>query len=128
MLTSKRERPRIGVLGVAFKGNIDDCRESPAIEIVELLEARGCEVAICDPHVKNPGYVTVEAAAQDADLLLVLADHDEFKALNHADLAGRMRAPMMFVVLDIKGEMIEQPGSGLTIVNYGNLYRYVDQG
>lgn len=42
---------RILVLGLAYKKNIDDTRESPAVEIMDLLQGKGAEVAYSDPHV-----------------------------------------------------------------------------
>ena len=44
---------RILVLGLAYKKNVDDMRESPALKLIELLEARGASVAFHDPH--HPG-------------------------------------------------------------------------
>src|SRR3954462_9109897 len=42
---------RVLVLGAAYKPNVDDCRESPAVELMELLQDRGAEVSYADPHV-----------------------------------------------------------------------------
>jgi UDP-N-acetyl-D-glucosamine dehydrogenase len=42
---------RVLVLGAAYKPDVDDCRESPAVELMELLQDRGAEVAYSDPHV-----------------------------------------------------------------------------
>ncbi|MBV8233833.1 MAG: nucleotide sugar dehydrogenase, partial [Planctomycetaceae bacterium] len=42
---------RVLVLGAAYKPNVDDCRESPAVELMELLKDRGAVVSYSDPHV-----------------------------------------------------------------------------
>ena len=42
---------RVLVLGAAYKPDVDDCRESPAVELMELLQERGAEVSYNDPHV-----------------------------------------------------------------------------
>jgi UDP-N-acetyl-D-glucosamine dehydrogenase len=80
---------RILLLGAAYKKNIDDCRESPALEILEMLIERGAEVSFSDPHVKrlHPGRahkftqesvrLTPEALA-GFDLALLVTDHDDF--------------------------------------------------
>ncbi|MCE2901938.1 MAG: nucleotide sugar dehydrogenase [Gemmatimonas sp.] len=74
---------RVLVLGVAYKKDLDDVRESPALDIIRLLEARGAEVAFHDPHVaafREHGYVrsssalTPEALA-GADAVLIVTDH-----------------------------------------------------
>ena len=51
-----KEAEKISVLGVAYKGNTDDARESPAFEIINGLKAAGYEIAIHDPHFDNPDY------------------------------------------------------------------------
>jgi UDP-N-acetyl-D-glucosamine dehydrogenase len=73
-------------LGVAYKANVGDTRESPALEILAALRAKGAEVAYCDPWVATTpvGDVemkSVEASPQrlaEADCVLILADHAVF--------------------------------------------------
>ncbi len=98
---------RVGVLGLAFKGETDDIRESPAVDIVELLLGEGCSVSAYDPaatkrtqEVLPPGpnlrYVTdAYAAAQDADALLILTDWAEFAALDIDRLNKTLRYPII---------------------------------
>jgi len=76
---------RILLLGLAYKKNSGDARESPAIRIASLLAARGADVRAADPHV-DPALVpaTVRLVALDetelaaADLVVILVDHDRF--------------------------------------------------
>jgi UDP-N-acetyl-D-glucosamine dehydrogenase len=75
---------RVLVLGVAYKPNVADTRDSPAIEIVDMLTAKGARVAYHDPHVpaltvdgaRLESVATVRPA--DYDLLLVLTNHDGY--------------------------------------------------
>ncbi|HEX5816173.1 MAG TPA: nucleotide sugar dehydrogenase [Methylomirabilota bacterium] len=75
---------RVLVLGVAYKPNVADTRDSPAIEIVDMLTAKGARVAYHDPHVpaltvngaRLESVATVRPA--DYDLLLVLTSHDGY--------------------------------------------------
>jgi UDP-N-acetyl-D-glucosamine dehydrogenase len=77
---------RILVLGVAYKRDIGDVRESPAIDIIELLRAKGAEVSYHDPHVSTlvPQDVPLEsvhdlwAAVADSDCVVVATDHSCF--------------------------------------------------
>ena len=81
---------RVLVLGLAYKPDIDDDRESPSYRLIELLLERGAEVAYCDPHfpVTRPGRrgrpelhsvpLTAEEFAR-YDLLLLATAHQEFK-------------------------------------------------
>jgi UDP-N-acetyl-D-glucosamine dehydrogenase len=75
---------RVLVLGVAYKKNTSDARESPAVRVSELLAALGCEVRIADSHVatdKLSQYTRVEiteAELRAADATVLLVDHDDF--------------------------------------------------
>lgn len=80
------EKPIIACLGLTYKGDVDDIRESPAIVVVELLRAEGLEVRAFDPFVPMkviPEQVdTIEAALSSADVILILTDHTVFRELN----------------------------------------------
>jgi UDP-N-acetyl-D-glucosamine dehydrogenase len=79
---------RLLVLGLAYKKNVDDCRESPAIKILRLLGDRGIRISYFDPHVRGyvshrygrlPGAELAELsddALRDSDATLILTDHD----------------------------------------------------
>lgn len=121
MLLNGTENPKIAAFGVTYKGNVDDVRESPSFEIVEMLKAQGFTVQVYDPHVANPEYVDLDTAVTAADLVVILTDHNEYKNMDHRHIASLMRHPVLF---DTRNIIKEQPGSGLTIVNYGNLYQF----
>ena len=98
---------RLAVLGLAFKGDTDDIRESPAIDLVEMLLAEGCTVVAYDPAAmvraesKIPRssqmrYASgVDEAAADADALLILTDWQEFARLDLVQLHSLMRYPII---------------------------------
>jgi UDPglucose 6-dehydrogenase len=98
---------RIGVLGLAFKGGTDDIRESPAIELVQMLLAEGCRIAAYDPAAMKRteemlpagpqlAYVgDAYAAAEDADALVVLTDWKEFAALDLHKINQALRYPIV---------------------------------
>jgi UDP-N-acetyl-D-mannosaminuronic acid dehydrogenase len=77
----------VAVLGLTFKADVDDTRESPALEVAERLIAAGLEVRAFDPHVRalpalNSHLVTsLDEALQRADAAVILVDHAEFKLL-----------------------------------------------
>jgi UDPglucose 6-dehydrogenase len=98
---------RIGVLGLAFKGETDDIRESPAIDLVEMLLAEGCSIRAYDPAAMkrteeilpagpNLRYVDdAYAAAEDVDALLILTDWSEFATLDLTRLNKLLRYPIV---------------------------------
>ena len=96
---------RLAVLGLAFKGGTDDIRESPSMELIELLLKEGSQVSAYDPAaIERAREVlgdrvsfTVNAydAAQGADALLVLTDWEEFASLDLDRLQTLMRYPIV---------------------------------
>lgn len=90
--------PRIAALGLAFKGNVDDLRNSPAVAIVNQLEDAGYDVAINDPHVNVAGIesVPLDEALAGADLVLLLTDHVEYAELDPARVAAAVRRPVLY--------------------------------
>ncbi len=77
---------RVLILGVAYKKNISDMRESPALDIIELLNRKGAAITYCDPHVPvltehglSMKSETFSAATlRKADCVVVVTDHDAF--------------------------------------------------
>ena len=77
---------RILVLGVAYKKNVSDLRESPALDIIHLLEAKGATVAYHDPYVPDfhyegmarSGVTDLAAALGQADCVVIATDHDAY--------------------------------------------------
>jgi UDP-N-acetyl-D-glucosamine dehydrogenase len=80
---------RVLILGVAYKKNVDDMRESPSLKLIELLEARGAEVSFHDPfipvipptreHAALTGRRSLPLSAdtlRDQDVVLIATDHD----------------------------------------------------
>ncbi|WP_312449979.1 UDP-N-acetyl-D-glucosamine 6-dehydrogenase [Stutzerimonas nitrititolerans] len=107
---------RILVLGIAYKKNVDDMRESPSVEIMELIEAKGGIVAYSDPHVPvfpqmrehhfelSSEPLTAESLAS-FDAVVLATDHDKFdydfikaKAKLIVDSRGTYRAPAEHIV------------------------------
>jgi len=77
---------RVAVLGVAYKGGVDDTRESPAKYVVQELRRRRARVIVYDPYTAESFGAerasTLEDAVRDADVVLVVTDHPEFKEID----------------------------------------------
>ena len=109
---------KIAVLGVAYKGNTGDDRESPAYEIIAKLKKDNYEISVWDPHVANEEYVDLNKATKDASLVLILCDHNEFKDLDYDLIKENMKKAIIF---DTKNIIKDVP-EGIELYNYGNLY------
>jgi len=126
---------RLGVLGLAFKGDTDDIRESPAIEIVKLLLNEGCTVAAFDPAATQRTEQVLPAraglryasdsydAATEADALLILTDWPEFAELDLRRINQSLRYPIV-----IDGRNLYDPGvmtdHGFTYLSVGRPAAY----
>jgi len=88
---------QIAALGLAYKPDVDDLRESPAIEIVRLLAEAGARVRTYEPYkpgAQVPGTdsaASLDGALRDADLVLLLVAHSPLKALQPAQAAALLR-------------------------------------
>ena len=94
----------VAVLGVTFKPNTDDMRDAPALTIVPALVGGGAKVRACDPQGRHEGEALLPgigwsedpyAAAEGADLLVILTEWNEFRALDLKRIAGAMTTARM---------------------------------
>ncbi len=90
--------PKIVALGAAYKPNVEDVRESPALEIVALLREDGYDVAHYDPLVAGMEYPSLVEVCRGADMLAVLVPHDQIVAdleRDRAAIEAAMRTPII---------------------------------
>lgn len=93
---------RVAALGLAFKPDVDDLRESPAVEVVRELAAAGALVTAWEPF--KPDFLldcaqmaaSFEGAIRNADMLLLLVAHSQFKSLDPAAVARLTPARLVF--------------------------------
>lgn len=87
---NKFKRPNIACLGLAFKADIDDLRESPSLRIVKQLKAMDIgDLFVCEPNIhshKDLELTSIQAAIENADIVVFLVSHKEFKSINILDL------------------------------------------
>ena len=123
-----RRGARVGILGLAFKARTDDVRESPALSIIEHLQAAGIDVVAHDPQASenaarlNPAIRIVGNAydaAVGADALAVLTEWDEYRALDMARLASLMRRRIIFDFRNITPEAMGEQQEGLVSIRLG---------
>jgi nucleotide sugar dehydrogenase len=76
----------VGVLGLSYKANVSDLRESPVKEIIKLLKENKANVLVFDPFVLNKSSVkSLEELLKKSDAILLATDHNEFKKINPQD-------------------------------------------
>ncbi len=95
-IMAENQGETITILGLAYKGNVDDTRESPAIQIADKLKAlTNYQIRTFDPFVASSSANSLESALDESDLALVLTDHDVFEKIPQKIIA-RMRTSILF--------------------------------
>lgn len=104
LLNGKVAQSKIAVLGAAFKPNSDDVRDSPALDIADMLQRDGAQVVIFDPEAnanalkRFPELIaaqSIEEALKDADIVLHLTEWQVFREIDPVKAKSLMRQPLM---------------------------------
>jgi UDPglucose 6-dehydrogenase len=120
----------IAVLGVTFKANTDDMRDSPGVEIVNALIDHGAHVKIYDPSFSTQAKGIFENVSwgrnayencDNADVVIIITDWSEFRALNLRELCRRVRNPLL---IDLRSMYLasEVEASGFTYCSVGRAF------
>ncbi|WP_106496131.1 nucleotide sugar dehydrogenase [Lentibacillus sp. Marseille-P4043] len=93
-------KPKVALLGLSFKGNVDDMRESPSLKIMEHLNKTNIDYNVYDPHIKDirvPHQVTdLDEAIADADVVVILTDHKRFQEYQPEVIGQAMKTRIVF--------------------------------
>jgi UDP-N-acetyl-D-mannosaminuronic acid dehydrogenase len=83
----------ITVFGVAYKSDVDDTRETPALKFIKLAENEGYNVKVHDPLVKSFEYeiLSLDEAVKDSDCIVIITDHSKFKEIDPGEISKLMR-------------------------------------
>jgi UDP-N-acetyl-D-mannosaminuronic acid dehydrogenase len=100
-VTKNINNPIIGCLGLTFKADIDDLRESPAMQITkEIVDKKIGKILVCEPNInkkfKEFQLCELTTVIQEANVILVLVDHSEFKAIDKRLLQNK-------IIIDCRG-------------------------
>lgn len=92
------EDPVVTILGISYKPDVGDTRESPLLHLFDILSGMGVYVRTYDPHASQESILkeSLEDALSESDLLVLGVHHKEFKNLPLKDLAGLMRNKNIF--------------------------------
>ncbi len=94
----KRKDEKVAVLGLAYKPDVDDLRESPAMEIAELLAEKNVPLFVAEPHInelpkslkhKHVKFRDALTAISEAEIVLILVKHRSFSYINPHSLEGK---------------------------------------
>ena len=92
----------VAFLGLSFKPNVDDLRESPAIKLAQYLQQMGAEICAYEPYRLDASIEgltqanSLEAALGDADLVVLAVAHDQFTTLRPSDIKSKTHARVVY--------------------------------
>lgn len=113
--------PVVTIFGVAYKGNIGDTRETPALKFIRLCERENWKLKIFDPYVNDFYFplLDLKNATEGSDCIVILTDHSEFKEIDPASITMRHK-----IVLDtrnsIKKDIWQKAGFIVKIMGSGD--------
>ena len=112
---------KVAVLGIAYKGNVSDPRESPGYELYLRLKEKGAEVITHDPYVSEYMDIKpekdIERALSGADALVLVTDHNDYKRADWEHLTSLMNDPVFVdtryvMPYEISGRKVRKLGVG----------------
>ncbi|MDR1026508.1 MAG: nucleotide sugar dehydrogenase, partial [Lactobacillus sp.] len=117
------DKPKVAIWGLAFKGGTDDCRESPAIEVIEPLIEFGLDIKAYDPKAMENArlilgdkisYAANEyEAAKGADVLVVLTEWKDFQKVDMVRIRDEMRNN---IIVDLRNLLDEKGAKNLGFI------------
>ncbi len=114
--------PQVAVLGVAYKGNVGDTRETPARRFIRRARNDGYEVRVHDPHAEtfDEELTTLEAALEGADCAVVLTDHDEYAQLGPDAFEGMEARHLVDARAVVDADRLRAAGMNVTVLGDGS--------
>ena len=111
-LTGKLFGKKIAVLGISFKAGSDDVRNSPSLELVDILKSMGAVVVVHDPHVKDT--VSLEKALESPEIVIIATNHKEFSGITN-----EIKNSGCKTVYDVWSMFTEKDFEGLDYFKFG---------
>ncbi len=113
----------IAILGVAYKPNVDDARETPATDVIRILKQKGYKLLITDPFVKDYHHelTDIETTLNQSTIAAIVTDHTAYKKIDFD------KHPNLQTIVDTRNCLTENDSSSPKIVTLGNYLPTTDQ-
>lgn len=107
---------KVGVLGLAYKANVDDVRESPAFEVINILKTKNAEVFVFDPHVKKDSNVKdLDELLSKSEYVILVTEHNEFRNMD----LNKLKEKKIKVVIDGRNCLGKEKIKSMGILYHG---------
>jgi len=107
---------RVGILGLAYKANVEDVRESPAFEVINILKAKDADVFVFDPYVKKSSNVKdLDELLNKSDYIVLVTEHTEFKNMD----LEKLKKHKILIVIDGRNCLDKEKIKSMGILYHG---------
>lgn len=107
---------KIGVLGLAYKADVDDVRESPAFKIIKILKKKDADVFVFDPYVKKGTNVeNLNELLQKSDYIILVTAHNKFKNID----LNKLKENNVKIVIDGRNCLDKEKIKSMGIMYHG---------
>ena len=107
---------KVGVLGLAYKADVDDVRESPSFEIINILKTKSADVFVFDPHVnKGSNVKNLDELLNKSDYLILVTDHSEFRNMD----LNNLKKQKILAVIDGRNCLDKEKIKSMGILYHG---------
>ena len=114
-LNQEMNDAKVGVLGLSYKADVDDTRESPAFEIIKILKEKNADVLVFDPHVqKNSSADSIDEILNKSDYIILVTNHKEFK-----NMEDKLKENNIKIVIDGRNFLDKEKIKSLCIAYHG---------
>ncbi|MBI2523102.1 nucleotide sugar dehydrogenase [Candidatus Woesearchaeota archaeon] len=115
-INKKIENAKVGVLGLAYKANVDDVRESPALKIIDILKSMKADIFVFDPYVKKQSNVKdLNELLEKSDYLILATDHNEFRNMD----LSKLKENDIKIVIDGRNRLDKEKIKNMGILYHG---------
>jgi len=115
-INKKIENAKVGILGLAYKANVDDTRESPALKIIGSLKNKKADVFVFDPYVKNQSNVKdLNELLVKSDYIVLVTGHKEFREME----LDKLKSNNIKIVIDGRNCLDKEKIKGMGILYHG---------
>ena len=106
---------KVGVLGLSYKADIEDTRESPAFEIIKILKEKNADVLVFDPYVqKDSSADSFDEILNKSDYIILVTNHNEFK-----NMENKLKENNIKIVIDGRNFLDKEKIKSLGIAYHG---------
>lgn len=115
-LNKSVKKAKVGILGISYKADVDDVRESPALKIIEILKNKKAELFIFDQYIDEKSNVQdLDELLQKSDYIIIATEHSEFKNMD----LNKLKENNIMIIIDGRNCLDKEKIKSMRILYHG---------